>query len=478
MITVTVKEICEACSGRLLKGSGTATVGAIATDTRDDLDGRLFVALKGENFDGNAFLERALEGGAMGVVATAGAAESLADGVAADADAGPAIIAVADTGEALKRIGSLAAGKSGATVVAITGSTGKTSTKDILASLLAPRVNAVASRGSFNNEIGVPLTLLEAGEDTEVIVVEMGMQAPGEISELCRVVAPDIAVITNIGPAHLEYAGSMENIAAGKAEIARGLAPGGRLVAPHGEALLAPHLEGLDCEIVTFGLDAAADIHPVYHEHREGGALHCVISCLGEELEATFNFSADHHLLNAMAALGVYRLLGQPLDQAARAAGSISLSRLRGEQAELASGAILINDCYNANPLSMRSSLEYLASIGTGRRTVAVLGDMGELGDAAPGYHREVGAAAAGLAIDFLIAVGEQAAGYAAGYSESGGAGSVHLADRDAALATVPALLQPGDIVLVKASRFMELEQLSEAIIAAAGPGGSDGGEA
>lgn len=476
MITATVNEICEACSGRLLHGSGTATVGAIATDTRDELDGRLFVALKGDNFDGNAFLKRALEGGAMGVVADALAAESLA--ASDDTGAGAVIIAVADTGEALKRIGSLAAGRSDAIVVAITGSTGKTSTKDILASLLGNRVNTVASRGSFNNEVGVPLTLLEAGEDTEVIVVEMGMQAPGEIGELCKIVAPDIAVITNIGPAHLEYAGSMENIAAGKAEIARGLAPGGRLVAPHGEALLAPHLEGLDCEIVTFGMDTAADIHPVYHEHREDGMLHCVISCLGEELEADFNFSADHHLLNAMAALGVYRLLGQPLDLAAAAAGSISLSRLRGEQTALANGAILINDCYNANPLSMRSSLEYLASIGTGRRTVAVLGDMGELGDAASGYHREVGEAAAGLAIDTLIAVGELAAGYAAGFSERGGAGAVHLSDREAALAAVPAMVQPGDIVLVKASRFMALEQLSEAIIAAAEPGGSDGGEA
>lgn len=476
VITVTVKEICQACSGELLAGNPATTVAAVATDTRDDLAGRLFVALKGENFDGNDFLGQALAGGAIGVVATAGAATRLAAGPAR-VGADPVIIAVADTGAALQRIAALAVDKGNATVVAITGSTGKTSTKDILAALLGSQVNTIASRGSFNNEVGVPLTLLAAEADTDVIVVEMGMQAPGEIDALCRIVAPDLAIITNIGPAHLEYAGSMENIAAGKAEIARGLAPGGRLVVPYGEKLLAPHLEGLDVEIVTFGMNPAADIHPESHQHREDGTLRCEIACLSEHLELTFNFSAHHHLLNALAALGAYRLLGLPLDQAAAAAGAINLSRLRGERLTLANGAILINDCYNANPLSMRSSLENLASIGTGRRTVAVLGDMGELGDAAHDYHREVGVVAAELAIDCLVGVGELARGYVEGYQQGGGVDYIHLPDRETALREVPGLVEPDDIVLVKASRFMALEQLSEAISAATAPADS-GGEA
>ncbi|RJQ46623.1 MAG: UDP-N-acetylmuramoyl-tripeptide--D-alanyl-D-alanine ligase [Gaiellales bacterium] len=469
LITLTVQEICEACSGSLLAGSGQAPVGAVATDTRDDLAGRLFVALEGENFDGNDFLEQALAGGAMGVVAREDAARRLAAGFEEGGGEAPAVIAVAGTGEALKRIGSLAAGRTDATIVAVTGSTGKTSTKDIIASLVGGQLRTVASRGSFNNEVGVPLTLLDAGEDTEVIIVEMGMQAPGEITELCRIVAPDVAVITNIGPAHLEFAGSMENIAAGKAEIAHGLAPGGRLVVPFGEALLAPHLEGLGAEMVTFGMEPEADVHPEYHEHLEDGTMRAAISCLGETVEATFNFSADHHLLNALAALAVYRLLGLPLARAGEAAGGVSISRLRGESLRLASGAVLINDCYNANPRSMRSSLEYLASIGTGGRTVAVLGDMGELGEASLDYHREVGRAAAELAIDCLVAVGEMAQGYLEGYEGVGGREARHFADRESALAGAPSLVRPGDFVLVKASRFMRLEELSEAITAAGG---------
>jgi UDP-N-acetylmuramoyl-tripeptide--D-alanyl-D-alanine ligase len=475
LITVTVQEISQAGSGKLLAGSGAATVSKIVTDTRDSLDGCLFVALKGENFDGNEFLDAALEGGAMGVIAHPAAAESLAARLPDAARDTPVIVAVDDTGEALKRLGALMAGKSSAQVVAITGSTGKTSTKDILASLIGHQKNTVASKGSFNNEVGVPLTLLEAREDTEVTIVEMGMQAPGEISELCRIVAPDIAVITNIGPAHLEFAGSLENIAAGKAEIARGLASGGRLVAPFGESLLAPHLEELDMEIVTFGMDSAADIHLLSHEHLEDGRLRCDISCLGDEVEVTFNFSAHHHLHNAMAALGVYRLLELPLASVPAAAADISLSSLRGEQLALADGVTLINDCYNANPLSMRSSLEYLASVGTGRRTVAVLGDMGELGHAAVEYHRQVGEAASELAIDCLIAVGELAQEYIEGFLEAGNEAEVHnFPDRTAALAQVPSLIGPGDIILVKASRFMQLEQLSDAIVAAHRPAGGE----
>lgn len=478
VITVTVKEICRACSGELLAGAAAATVTAIATDTRDDLTGRLFVALAGDNFDGNDFITSALDGGALGVVARADAARDLAGGLTEGAGSEPVIIAVDDTGEALKRIAALAAAKSQATVVAITGSTGKTSTKDILASLIGFQMRTVASRGSFNNEVGVPLTLLEATEATELIVVEMGMQAPGEIGGLCRIVAPDVAVITNVGHAHLEYAGSLEEIATGKAEIARCLAPGGRLVAPYGETLLAPHLEGLEVETVTFGRDPAADVHPERVERLDDGRLHCVIGCLGERLEATFNFSADHHLLNALAALGAYRLLGLPLERAAAAAGGISLPRLRGEQLKLDNGALLINDCYNANPLSMRTSLEYLANSGAGRRTVAILGDMGELGDAAAVYHRAVAAAAAGLAIDCLIAIGVAARDYAEAFTREGGGEVFYFPDRDAALSAVPGLVRAGDAILVKASRFMRLEEVSEAIIAAAGAGRDRGGEA
>ncbi len=482
LITLTSQDICDACAGELLSGSAAALVADISTDTRAGLGGKLFVALRGENFDGGEFVEEALAAGAMGVVAARDAAERAAAsspghnegrGNGGSATRDQVIIAVDDAGEALKNIASLVAARSGATVVAITGSTGKTSTKDMLSGLLGPKLNFVASRASFNNEVGVPLTLLDAGEDTEVIVVEMGMQAPGEIRELCRIAAPDIAVITNIGPAHLQYAGSLESIARGKAEIAAGLAPGGRLVAPYGDDLLESHLAGLDLPTITFGFDRLADIHPVYHEHTEDGRLHALISCCGREIELTFNFAPHHHLLNAMAAIGAYYLLGLPLEKIPEAVKNIHLGSLRGEFVNLADGVILLNDCYNANPLSMRSSLEYLASVGTGRRTVAILGDMGELGGDASRYHREVGRLVAELGIDCLVAVGDLAAGYLDGAREEGACGSCcyHFADRAAALAEVQDLIEPGDVILLKASRFMKLEEIGALLMALADAG-------
>ncbi|MEK6536588.1 MAG: cyanophycin synthetase, partial [Actinomycetota bacterium] len=192
----------------------------------------------------------------------------------------------------------------------------------------------------------------------------------------------------------------------------------------------------------------------------------------GREIELWFNFAPHYHLLNAMAAIGAYHLLGLPLKEIPAAVAEIHLSSLRGELLNLASGITLLNDCYNANPLSMRSSLDYLASVGTGRRTVAILGDMGELGEASLGYHREVGRRIAELGIDCLIAVGDKAAGYLEGALEDvledgGHAGCCyHFADRDAALAEVPGLVQPGDVVLIKASRFMKLEELSASLAA------------
>lgn len=487
LIKLTAKDICEACAGELLAGYDLASIDAVSTDTRDDLTGKLFVALRGENFDGGEFAEEAVAGGALGIVAERTAASRAAafvtssrdgdgsggnggsSGIGEREESGTIIIAVDDSGDALKKIGSLVAARSGATVVAITGSTGKTSTKDMLSGLLAPRLNFVASRASFNNEVGVPLTLLEAGEDTEVIVVEMGMQAPGEITELCRVATPDIAVITNIGPAHLEYSGSLENIARGKAEIAQGLPPGGMLVLPYGETLLEPGLAGLDLQRITFGFDPKADIHPIFHEHMEDGSLHAVISCRGREIELWFNFAPHHHLLNMMAAIGAYHMLGLPLEDVPAAVENINLSSLRGELVMLPSGVTMLNDCYNANPLSMRSSLDYLASVGTGRRTVAIIGDMGELGEDSREYHREIGRRIAELGIDCLFAIGKEAIGYIDGAREGGGCRECcyHFEDRKAAIEAVPGMLRQSDVALVKASRFMKLEELSEAL---AGP--------
>jgi UDP-N-acetylmuramoyl-tripeptide--D-alanyl-D-alanine ligase len=337
-------------------------------------------------------------------------------------------------------------------------------------------LQVVAGKGSFNNEVGVPLTLLEADDETDVIVVEMGMQAPGDIAELCKVAAPDIAIITNIGPSHLEYSGSLEKIAAGKAEIAGCIPPGGALVVPYREALLEPHLADLDLEIVTFGFDTGADIYPV-SETTAADRLHSVINCRGQELELEFNFAARHHLLNAMAAIGAYQLLGLPLDVLEVTAARVDLSDRRGEHLRLAGEVLLINDCYNANPLSMQAALDHLAQAAGGGRAIAVLGDMGELGTESQAYHREVGRAAARLGIDLIIAVGELAPCYLEGAAETdaGRGDRRHVACEDA-ITDLIETVRPGDVVLVKASRFMRLERIADAL-AGAHPGGGTSGK-
>lgn len=479
VISITAREICQATAGQLLAGDAEAPISRITTDTRGVLNNALFVALRGDNFDGGDFVEEALQSGASGVLAEKAAAGRAAAGLAINGDSPALVIAVADAREALKHISSLVAQKSPARVVAITGSTGKTSTKDILFSLLSPQLVAVASKASFNNEVGVPLTLLDLETETQVAVVEMGMQRPGEIAALCGIVAPDIAVITNIGPAHLEYAGSLENIARGKAEIMAAIPPGGGVVVPYGEELLKPYLQERELRVVSFGFDDEADVHLVWHEHQEDGRLRCAVVCLGEEIEVELGFAAHYHLLNFMAALGAYSLLGLAPAQAVKPAAAIRLPGMRGERIELGGSVTLLNDCYNANPLSMSSALDYLASVDPGRRPVAILGDMAELGAEAEAYHRQVGRRAAQLGIENLVSVGPQAQGYIDGAQEEGQCrvpGSCHyFSDRREAIARIPELIQPGDVVLLKASRFMKLEDVGDAIVAALGSVGTLG---
>lgn len=474
MITLTVKDICRACGGELLSGSPGTEINAISTDTRGELAGSLFVGLKGERYDGGDFAARALQQGAAGVLAEGVAARSLAAALPPGTGGSAVIIAAADSTGALGRIAALSASRTGARIIAITGSSGKTSTKDILKGLLAGRMEVTASRGSFNNEVGVPLTLLEADEDTEAVIVEMGMQGPGEISRLCEIAAPDIGVITNVGPSHLQFTGSLEKIAAGKAELASCLPPGGGLVTPFGDRLLEPHLEGLELERLTFGFDMDADIHPLSETTGSEG-MHVVIDCAGEELELRFNFTARHHLLNAMAALGVYRLMRQPLAAAPPAAAAVTLSARRGERLQAPGGILIIDDCYNANPLSMESSLEHLVTTASGARSVAVLGDMGELGEQEEELHRDVGRKAAESGVDMIVAVGRLAAAYIEGAAEvDSDRRDIHFSDRAGAVAGAGAALRPGDVVLVKGSRFMGLEELVAALMAA-GPGHAGG---
>jgi UDP-N-acetylmuramoyl-tripeptide--D-alanyl-D-alanine ligase len=339
--------------------------------------------------------------------------------------------------EALAALGSLVRGRSSARVVGITGSTGKTSTKDILAALCAPVARTVAAEASYNNEIGVPLTLCRLEPDTEVCILELAMRGFGQIADLCRIARPHIGVVTNVGPVHLELVGSLEGVLRAKGELVAALPPGGTAIVPE-----AFPVERDDVEVMR----------PRAAAEREDGRTR-----IGG---VSFDFTARHQVENAAAALAALDALGVPRPERV----DVDFSRWRGEELPLPGGGLLINDAYNANPDSMRAALAHLAATAGGRRRVAVLGDMAELGPGALAFHEEIGREVARHGVEALVAVGELARGYL------DGAGGVPVRrwapDAAAAAGEAGEIVRAGDCVLVKASRVVGLEHVAEALAA------------
>ena len=485
MIDLSPTEIARAARAALVAGAAEraheadAPVRAIV-DSRAAGPGDLFVGLAGERADGGEFASAAIEAGAWGAIVTG------AHAAAAHAHAGARGARVFESGDPLAALGALAGAwlerlrARGCRVVGITGSTGKTSTKDILLALARPpfggRVHA--NRENYNTEVGLPLTVLEAGEGTEVMVLEMAMRGMGQIRELARIARPDVGVITNVGPVHLELVGTLERVAEAKAELIAELAPGASCVVPAGEEALRPHLRS-DVRVFTFagppspGADfdaiagAAADVRALGVE-QVGEGVQVDVAAGAERATLEFNFSQAHNVTNALAAIGALHVLGVPLDALAEGAGGVRFSSLRGEELALAEGVVIVNDCYNANPVSMRAAIEHLAAVADRRgaqRIVAVLGDMRELGPRASEFHREVGALAAAAGVDVMLAVGEHAGDYARGFG-----GPAHEApDAERAAELAAGLVRPGDVVLVKASRGVGLERVTEALQATRG---------
>ncbi|HEX5852752.1 MAG TPA: UDP-N-acetylmuramoyl-tripeptide--D-alanyl-D-alanine ligase [Solirubrobacteraceae bacterium] len=429
--------------GRAAEFPGPLSVGI---DSRDVAAGELFVGLPGERTDGGSHAAQALRGGAWGVLVAPEHAQA-----ALGARAGATVLTHDDplAGlHGLARAWRAELGERGAKVVAITGSTGKTSTKDILAALLGAHMRTVATPANLNTEIGLPLALLAAPADTEALVLEMAMRGRGQIAQLTEIARPDVGVIVNVGPAHLELLGSLEAIAAAKAELIAGIAPGASVVVPADEPLLDPHARG-DVHTVTFGEGGEVSL-------LEQGSDGTVVIAAGEErVTLRPSFRQAHNLLNLLAAVAAARALGV----AAGGELDVSFSAMRGQRSELAGGTVLIDDCYNANPMSMRAAIDDLAETAPGRR-VAVLGDMLELGPDAPRLHRELGEHASARGVELLIAVGPLAAETAGAF-----AGESHAApDANAAAKLTADLLRAGDTVLVKASRGVGLERVADAL--------------
>jgi UDP-N-acetylmuramoyl-tripeptide--D-alanyl-D-alanine ligase len=450
------ERVARAAGARLLRapaGQDPPGPAGAGIDSRAATAGELFVGLKGTRSDGGAHAPAALQAGAWGVLVAPGHA-------AAAVQASPRG-AVLEHPDPLAGLQTLAGawrehlGHGGCRVVAITGSAGKTSTKDILAALLSTLARTAASPANHNTEIGLPLAILAAGEEVEVLVLEMAMRGSGQIALLTEIARPEVGVIVNVGAAHLELLGSLEAIAAAKAELIAGLAPGSTAVVPFGEPLLEAHLRA-DLENISFG-EQGADV--TLAEQRSDGSV--VIRDRGRSLELRPSFAQAHNLRNLLAAVAAARALGYTPEGEVR----VEFSEMRGQRHALAGGGLLIEDCYNANPMSMRAALEDLAASAPGRR-VAVLGEMLELGPQAPELHREVGLRAGEAGVELLVAVGPLGKEIAAAFP-----GEAHTApDAPAAAAMLAGLLAPGDTVLVKGSRGVGLELVCSALREEGGP--------
>jgi UDP-N-acetylmuramoyl-tripeptide--D-alanyl-D-alanine ligase len=428
----------------LVAGDRHASIRGVSTDSRTVREGDLFVALRGERVDGHDYLDAAVARGAVAVLCERSRAPEL----------GPvAVLETPDVLAALQTLAHQVRCRGSAAVVGVAGSAGKTSTKDALRALLAPHRRVVAAQRNHNNELGVPLTLVRIESATEVCICELAMRGPGQIDELTAICEPTLGVITCVGPEHLEFLGTVEAVAAAQAELLAALPPGAVAVIPDDEPLLEPFLRA-DLDVRRFGETERADARVLRFEpDADGAEVELVVA--GERVRFRSNLRAPHHRLNLAAAAAAAHALGVPVARLGDGAGSVELSPHRGQELARRAGGVVIDDAYNANPASMRAALEGLHARRGEGRLVAVLGEMAELGPDAPALHREIAARASG--IDLVVGVGELARLYL------DGSGSAWFADVDAAADALPGLLQPGDVVLLKASRSVGLERLLEA---------------
>ncbi|MFF4529964.1 UDP-N-acetylmuramoyl-tripeptide--D-alanyl-D-alanine ligase [Streptomyces sp. NPDC001407] len=471
MIALSLAEIAAIVGGQQhdIPDPGRTADGPVVIDSREVRPGSLFAALPGDNVDGHDFAERAVAAGAVAVLAAR--------------PVGVPAIVVDDVVAALGTLARAVVERLDATVVALTGSAGKTSTKDLIAQLLERLGPTVGPPGNFNNEIGLPLTALRADEDTRHLVLEMGARGIGHIRYLAELTPPRIGLVLNVGTAHIGEFGGREQIAQAKGELVEVLPPaaeGGVAVLNADDPLVRAMSARTKARVLLFGEAADADVRAEDVRLTATGqpafTLHTPTGCG----DVTMRLYGEHHVSNALAAAAVAHELGMPAHRIATALSEAGqLSRWRMEVTERADGVTIVNDAYNANPESMRAALRALAAMGQaatarGGRTWAVLGQMAELGDDALAEHDAVGRLAVRLNVSKLVAVGGREAAWLqmGAYNEgSWGEESVHVSDAQAAVDLLRSELRPGDVVLLKASRSAGLERVAAALLAGEGEG-------
>jgi UDP-N-acetylmuramoyl-tripeptide--D-alanyl-D-alanine ligase len=452
-VKLTVDQILSVTSGRLAAGSSGAAVSGISTDTRTLKPGDCFFALVGERFDGHRFLPQAADKGAAAVVASDGAAAGRL------AEYPGAVIIVADTERALGDLAAWQRRRLRCRVVAITGSCGKTSVKEMLGQILERRLRGHRAASSFNNFVGVPLTIFASGPDDDYLILELGTSAPGEMRRLAEIASPDIAVVTCVGPTHLEGLGSVEGVANEKEELVRSLGPKGLAVLNFDDPHVAAMAEAAKGAVRTFGVtdgDVVAGDVQVEPDR--------VAFALDSGVMVRLPAPGRHNVLNALAAVTVAREFGLEDEEIAAALARYKPPEMRLVRQTLPGGVTLIDDCYNANPMSSQAALEVLCSQPASGRRVLVQGDMLELGPESTELHARLGQAVAESCVNVLVTVGDQTRETSLAAAAKADLVRFHFPSAQAAAGEVASLLGPGDAVLVKGSRGMALEYVSAAI--------------
>lgn len=461
MIPQKALDLAKRISGVLVLGDPEAQISAISIDSRGPAAGALFIPIKGAVFDGHDFIDEALSQGAVGFI-TENWDEELR--LKASEHDGCLVIKVSDSLTALQRLAAGTRALSGAKVIGVTGSTGKTGTKNMLDSILAKHLKVVSTPKNFNNEIGVPLTLLQANVEVDTFIIEMGMRGLGQIAALCDIARPDIGVITNIGDSHVGVVGSRELVAQAKGELMASLSSEGFAVLNADDPWTEKLAAMTNATVVTYGLTPKADIYASsIHLDRQAKA-HFVIHAPGEKYSVSLSIPGKHTIHNALAAAAAASCLGICSLVIADGLATAGSGDMRFSVSPNSEGVIVINDSYNANPASMRAALETVAAIEDVGRRVAVLGDMAELGELSQEAHFEIGQLAARLKIDMLVTVGENVKSLNEG-AISGGMDNKMIwtfSSKEAALEHLHRVVKANDLVLVKASRFMEFEYIAD----------------
>jgi len=453
-VSISAADAARLAGGAVVRGDPAASVCGAAIDSREVEPGMLFVALRGEHADGHRFVGEALRRGA-------GAALISADAAGEAAGAGAVLIRAADTLLGLQRLGRGLRERRPLRVVGITGSVGKTSTKEMTALVLAERFETARSPENWNTEIGIPLVLVNLPAAASVAVLELAMRGPGQIRELVEIARPQIGVVTAIGESHMDFFETREQLAAAKGELIEGLPPEGVAVL-NADDPLALGLAGRGpARVITFGFgDADATARDVRMRPGEGSTF--VLRVGGDEIPVALAVPGRHAIRNALAAAAAGAALGVPAAGIARGLGRARAMAKRLEVLRLG-GAVVINDVYNSSPRSMEAALDLMDEFA-GRPRIAVLGDMRELGALSMEAHRGVGREVARRGVDVLIALGPLAADLAGAAGEAGLPRVVHTIDRADALGALRREIRPGAVVLVKGSRALAMEQIVDGL--------------